>query len=296
MGRWPKGIGLLVGLGLWLSSSALAEDYEVRLLRPAKVGQTCRESATGTQKQKLTVTMNGQVAQEKTDEFTIEFESEITVLEVDKNGEVSKESHSVIKCDTVRDGARDVLLAPGSILVATASETGTKFEAQGGPVAPNIAQALELVISVDKDGETDDQMYGTRERRKVGDTWPINPEAMASNLRRHKAEAQKENVDGTMTLAGLIKVGEVQCLDVRGAITFKNVGVPMGPGFKTQKQSANLSFEAKVPVDTSLGRPGESSKMHMELRATGKPNPHAGEVTLDLVLDKASTRRRTFPK
>jgi hypothetical protein len=296
MGRWAKGVGLMAALGLGLSLSALAQDYEIRLHRPAKVGQTYRESSVGTLKQKLTVTMNAQVVQQKTDDLKIEFESEVTIVEVDKNGQASKESHSVIKCETVRDGARDVLLAPGSILVASAGETGTKFEAQGGPVAPNVAQALELVISVEKDSETDDQVYGTRERKKVGESWPMNSEAMASNLRRHKAEAQKENIEGTVKLASVAKVGAVQCLDIQGAISMKNIGLPMGPGFKTQKQSANITFEAQVPVDTSLGRPGESTKMHMELQAKGKPNPNAGEVTLDLTVDKSATRHRTFPK
>lgn len=296
MGRWAQGAGLVLGLGLWVGLSALAQDYEIRVHRPVKVGQTYHESSVGSQKQKMAVTVNGQVVQQSTDEFTIEFESDVTVVEVGKNGEASKESHSVSKCETVREGNREVLLAPGSILTVSAQESGMKFEAQGGPVAPNVAQALEVVISIQKDAETDDQLYGTQERKKVGDSWPVNAEAVASNLRRTKAEAKKDNVGGSATLAGLVKVGAIQCLEVRGAITLKNVGVPMGPPFKTKTQSAEMTFDIKVPVDLALGRPEESSKMHMDLEATGKPNPAGPEAILNLTIDKSYTRHRTFPK
>jgi len=298
MRRWARArvVGVMGGLGLWLSLSALAQDYEIRLHRPDKVGQKYRQSATGSEKLTLVVSLDGEVVERKSEDMTVEFESEVTVLQVDKDGQATKESHSVIKCEVVRNGAREALLAPGLILTATADDNETKFEAQGGRVAPEVAEALQLVISIEKDAGNDDDAIGTRERKKIGESWHVNPEAVAQDLRRQKVEVTKQSVSGTVTLAGLVKVGGIDCLDVRGTMTLKDIRPPLEEGFRVDNSDARITFSMKPPVDLTIGRIEEAMKMTLNLRATGRVKGQEGEATLVLTSEKSGVFRRTYPK
>jgi len=291
-----KVAGAVLTFGLWLSSTALAQDYEIRLHRPATVGQKYRMSAAGRQSRKDTVTQGGQAAQAKSQGFSLEFESVVTVLETDKKGMATKESHTVAKCVKIQGGARKSLVPKGTVIVGSATEKATVFESGGRPVAPEVREALSLVIDLSKGGATADEIFGTRERKKVGQSWNMNTGAAAKDLHREGIEIRKEDIRGATTLEKVGKVGQTECLQIRGEMTLKNLMLPLPPWLKLEKSAGHARVSGKFPLDTSIGVLEMSLEMSLTFRAKGKPDPNAQEVIVESSLQSRVTKQRTYLK
>ena len=58
--------------------------------------------------------------------------------------------------------------------IALAFRTKTLFEIEGAPASGKVSKALDLVVNITSGGPTDDDIFGTTERKKAGDSWPIN--------------------------------------------------------------------------------------------------------------------------
>jgi hypothetical protein len=191
------------------------------------------------------------------------------------------------------------LVPKGSVITASWDGREQAFEMAGGALEPDTEESLKLLdlLTDDPDGPTDDEVFGTKERKKVGDRWEGNSELMAKDLARLGLTAKKEDLKSSVTLEKVVTLGKTECLQLSGLITCDKFAPPLPPEFSVDKSMLKMNFAGKIPTAASLVLPAEdSADMTITLTARGKPDPNAEEVVLQITNEWSLTGRVTEPK
>ena len=292
-----RGLRLIAGLwalGFLGTSVALAQDYEIKLTRPMKVGAEYHIAAVGHSSMKSTIKVNGKVVEEQSKNFSVDFESDDKALEVDKNGEPSKVSLTVDKCILKQGGAEKPLLAKGAVVIASLKDDETVFEIAGQPVDAETAEALDLVVGLGRNRASDDEIFGTKERKKVGDRWAMNAELAAKELQdvMKGSTVKKEDVAGTVTLDKVVKVGTTDCLQISAEMTVSNVTMP---DRKVAQMKVQAHFLGLFPIDFSKDITEESDSITMSITVKDKPDPDGPEIVVESVAEQSLNVKTTHP-
>ena len=292
-----RGLRLIAGLwalGFLGTSVALAQDYEIKLTRPMKVGAEYHIAAVGHSSMKSTIKVNGKVVEEQSKNFSVDFESDDKALEVDKNGEPSKVSLTVDKCILKQGGAEKPLLAKGAVVSASAKDDKKVFEIAGQPVDAETAEALDLVVGLGRNRASDDEIFGTKERKKVGDRWAMNAELAAQDLQdaMKGSTVKKEDVAGTVTLDKVVKVGTTDCLQISAEMTVNNVTMP---DMEVAQMKVQAHFSGLFPIDLSKDIMEESGSLTMSITAKAKPDPDGPEMVIESVAEQSLNVKITHP-
>src|SRR5690349_16910901 len=107
-----KFVGLIV-LGSVSAVAQEAPDYAIKLQQPLKSGQRYKLTATGRDTSTNSMTVADEVVKKESENSTYEFESIVTVIEVDAGGRPTKESHSVTKFFKSKGGTNQSLFSKG---------------------------------------------------------------------------------------------------------------------------------------------------------------------------------------
>jgi hypothetical protein len=281
MRRGLSMVAAIVAVGFLFSSIAAAQDYQIKLNRPEKVGNEFRMSAVSSQSTLTTVKAEGGAPQQMNEAGTVALDAGVKVIEIDKNGSPSKIILTVETC-TLKKGeaAAAEVLAKGTVVTAFSKDGVPVFEIGGKPVTPDVAKALAIVVHLGDGGVTDDEIFGANQRKKVGDQWPINSEVAAKDLVKKDMPITKENLTGTVKLESAAKVDATDCLDIRAQMSGKNIAVPMPPGLKVEEGSLEASFAQKIPVDPGARPLEQSLDITMKVAAKGKPDATGPEMTI----------------
>lgn len=287
---------LTAAVGLWLCPAALAQDYEIRLQRPMKVGQEFQVSATGRESQKATVSVGGQVVKNENQESAIEIEASVKVLEIDKNGTPSKESLVIGKCLAVKGETRTPLAPADAVVTASLVNNEPTFEIDGQKVSPEAQRALAQVFTLGKGGPTDDHIFGTAERKKIGDRWAMNSQLAAEDAARSGLTVKNEDVTGAVTLEKVVKVGDTECLQLSVTMDIAKIVPPAPPGLKIEKGTVHAQMSGKFPTNAALYTQEKSEALTITVVMKGKPQPDAPEILVDTVAERQTTAKYTYPK
>jgi hypothetical protein len=141
-------------------------------------------------------------------------------------------------------------------------------------------QALKLLFTFDEMDaqETDDDIFGPKEKMKVGDSWKINPKALAASAQRDKVTIDPKKAAGKTTLAGVVKVRGHECLEVKGQFTVKDVRPPLKlpRGLRLTKSEMTGSIRSKLPVDPKM----PELELHMAMNITMEITDRRNGTTL----------------
>ena len=123
----------------------------------------------------------------------------------------------------------------------------------------DLTQILEMFISVSRLGQTDDDLYGSAERKKVGDSWPINGKYV-EEVYRDDPKVHVENVTGETKLERVDQraTGEVQTITLHS--TAKSVP-PTIQGMVADEASKELDWSTEFPVDLHQQPLGDTVKI-----------------------------------
>ena len=286
--------GFFMSLSFVFCPAIDAQSYEVVLARPTKAGATHKIEASGYEHDKMIVTAGDQVVDQKDEEVTVELTASVTVLEVDERGRPARSKLNIDKSTVTRGTATGPLLPPGTEVVVSLNDNKDVYTVGGSPVAEDVGKALSVVYSLPKAKESDDDIFGTREKKKVGDAWQINAELAALSLKDVGLRVNKDDIEGGAALKGVTKVGQAECLDVEAWLNIKSVDLQLPGGFNVVEGRIQAKLAGKFPTDKALGRLEEAEQFSMTLKATGKPDPNGPEVVLDINNSKRSTTRLTY--
>ena len=237
---------------LLFAVAALAQDYEIRIgCQRCNVGSKQRIQITGTELMKTVISAANQPDQVTEEGFTVQFTADATVLETDAKGHITAKSFSVVSSKITQDGVTKPLLPPGSVILAKVQGEEKVFHLNGKPVDDNLKKVLSFVIQLYSGGLDDNELFGTRERKKVGESWSISDEAMMKFLKEFELKLPKEELKSKMTLVNV----EDNHLHISGTLAAKNGQVLLPEGFKSETSEVGMDFFGKYPfgkVDDSL--------------------------------------------
>jgi hypothetical protein len=175
------------------------------------------------------------------------------------DGRPTKQSLVVTRFKRTENGTLKILAGSGSIVIASA-ENGKRVFSLNGTGVDSIEQgALELVTDLEAPAPNDDLMFGTHDRKKIGDSWPINANLMIRTLNQNSSQ-KINSLKGKATLKDVVQEAGGPALIVDVDI----IAVPgFPPGVVVDQASATVKLSAHFPVDTALGKPEESTDMKM---------------------------------
>jgi len=182
----------------------------------------------------------------------------VTVLKVNKVGSVSQ-MKLMVDSFTITEGK----FTEGAVIIGEEKDDKNQFELWdeesklGVPLQDGIAvDALKLLFTLDdaEDKETEDDVFGTKDKKKVGDSWKINAKALAESADNDKVKIDPKNVTGKISLAGVIKAGGHECLELKGNFTVKGLKPPADflRNLRVINSEMTGRVHSKIPVDASL--------------------------------------------
>ena len=296
---------------LCVCAGAAAQDkpddkaYEVKFARPVKVGMKYAMTTDGALVRETTIKRGAVTQKQPEDGYGIHLEGTVEVLALDDIGEEAKVSVVVDKCTRTTSEGETELVAKGKVLVAEGKGKDTKFSLQdGGELTKDATDALDLVLSLDtNDKLTDDDLLGTKDRKKVGDSWPVTSENIAKDSERVGVVVKPEDVAGSFRIDGVEKKDDVECLKLSGNLKVKNLvtkadeneddGLP--EGFVVEGGSMEAKYAGLFPVDTSVGSLAESASMTFVTHVKGKGAGGENDVvTVESRVQRAVDMKRRF--
>lgn len=266
------------------ASVAFAQDYEILMTRGARAGEKYELSASGILNEQMAMSSQGKTLQTNSSSFAMKLEATAEVLEVDDRKDESRISLLISRCTVSGqgdDGEKEVL-KKGARVVAQMREGKQEFLVDGQAASGEAAKVLSHFISL-RTGETnDDHIFGTKERRKVGDSWPVNSVKAAADLSTKGMKVAKEDITGRTTLEKLVEVDGRKCLKINAGIKMSRIGLALPAGFEIEKSNMSATFSGEFPVDPSIRRLAEEMAMTVAITAKGRPGPEAPEISLSI--------------
>lgn len=262
--------------------------YTIKLARARKPGDKYKLTSKG--KSSLKITQDGKpLPQSK--EYTWDYEAEVTVKAVSAKGESTAEDHKVIKLEITAKGATKTPIAKDAVVVATVKDGKEHFAVDGKPLGRKVRAVLKDIVNLDDgDGIDEEKVFGTADKKKVGDSWDVNvKDLVASWEAKFKGSAlplKAENITGKVTLAGDKEMNGIKALQLTMIVTMKNVAPPMGP-VKAEKGDMTVSLEGWIPQDpASNAGNGGTKKMTMHIEgAVG-----AAKIVTDMLQESTDTQ------
>jgi hypothetical protein len=251
--------GILFVLAGWGAAAAApppvsSTDYAVRLARPSAAGQKRLAVGSLQSEDRLTGTRAGAPSDQR-QTSTIRYVVATEILEVSARGNAQRATLSVRRLTKESGGTTVELAKPGEMVTARLAGRERVFELQGAPLAPDLQQALGAAVPVRADDEpTDDDLFGTAQRRRVGESWPANG-GLFARFGATSLTFDPKDVTGTATLAGVKPVGGVPCLEVRWKLEARHGAFKPGSlpeGFTGTTTSMSVTGSTLVPVDVTL--------------------------------------------
>lgn len=243
---------------LLCSFSAAAQDYEIHLDPPSKVGDKYSLSAAGSLRLRMKFTSGEQIVREIDDGFNLELTAEATVLTVDALGAATSKSFKITSSKLTRDKTTQTLLPNGSIVLARLQDGHTLFEMNGKPVDDEVAKALSTVIALhSSDSISDDAMFGTRGKKRVGESWDLDVEATMAFIKSLGGQARKEDIKGK----SVFEEAKNNHLIISSSMDVVNVSLPLSAGYTGDTGEIHSEFSSVLPLPNSDGSVETSNKV-----------------------------------
>ena len=228
--------------------------FVIRLARAMKVGDTFAYSADATVVQTMTANLSGQTRTLPPRSISVHFEGTEKILAVSARGEPTRVSYAVDKC-TTREGKQEVaVVQPGRVVTVEAGKWKPLINVEGGGLTIQNEMLLRALVSVPNEGQaSDDDCFGTKTVQKVGDTWAVPADGLLRALAAAGgAKVKKQDISGTMKVAGTETVDGVLCLRVQGKVKvdhFLPPGTELPQGSRMQDSAYEFKFTRLLPVD-----------------------------------------------
>jgi len=275
-----------------LSTAAFAQDYAIKLHRPEKAGNEYKLSVTAKQSQAMDMAVNGVSQKNQKKEIEAQFDGTEKILEVDAKGKETKVTLTVEKFTVTTDGASSEALPKGAVVTASmGADKKPAYEVDGKAVDPSAAQALSLVVELSKGGPTDDELFGTTDRKKKGESWTPDPAMIQKSLTETADGAVVGDVNAKFTFDDV--TGDA--MTVNGHVT-GSVKPPLPPSFTVDQSSMDVTLKGIFPVDVNKIPPAESDES-MTFSFTAHTDAPSGEkVVMKMTMSQSATRKVTAPK
>ncbi len=281
-------ITTLAALILAIPLAAFAEDFEIRLHRTSKVGFRTRVSGKITH-QVLVKAIDGDDERQLTNKRAVAvFDFEVKVLEVGKLEMPSKVEVTVNRFQQLTDDVEVDLFDKGARIVAKHDKGRKVFETEKGEPSREIAEILGHLLSLEVEGDVKaDESFGTRDRKKVGETWEINRAATIRALTLGGFHVEEKNLRGQTRLESVSDHRLGRCLVLAATLEATKLSPPDGPQQRSKLIDGAISVKTKtwLPVDSML-QAVDVEKTEIGFMTFAAPNSAPGMIRVEMNTQK----------
>jgi len=263
-----------IALAIFLfSPSAQAEEqaYTIRLSRPTKVGDRFRLIANSRHAERVAIFIGEVPVKTRIDDYNVELNGTLTALEVARNGNVGKSALVIEKLMFTSGGETKALFGSGTTAIVSDNGERRVYTINDMPADALAEKALRAVLSgAISSGPTDDEAFGTEDKKRVGDSWQVNRDLLVKSLyEKGKLSVDIADVQGLMTLQGVVKGGPRDYLVIGGSINIERFTVPLPPEFNAQEGKIEINFSGRFPAAEERTRLSQSLQMTAWFSAVG---------------------------
>jgi hypothetical protein len=275
------------------------QSYDVVLTRPAVVGERFSISGEGAMIRETAMIVDGTRKEQAPAGAGIKLTGTAEVLAVTPKGKVTKLSVTVDRCTRVSGPEEAELLPKESVVFAEADGKDTKFSRKDGELPPDASELLDLLfqLSADDSRGTDDELFGTRGKRAVGDTWPVNAKRATKDFAAEDITVAESDVSGTVKLDGVDREGGVERLRLSGLMKVANMNPAkvdwLPDGFKMEAGSMDFKFTVALPAEPKRdGTTDETMSARHAMTYSGQV-PGGQAVRTEVTMQRAAQMKRT---
>ena len=248
-----------VAIATVLSTAVAAQDkdYRIRFSRPFAVGEQFSINISNEENKDNKLIIQDKLKQHQVEHTTTVLEAEEKILDVDKQGRITKAVYAVAKCTFTSKEKSSVLLKKGTVLTAFIRDDETVFEIDGKPAEETTTARLRSLISLHKYEDSEDDIFGTKERKKPGDKWPVNRKAFINLYEKHLSKDKvdtplsEKDVAGTFYFDRILNKNNAECMELVGNVRILKYPLPFPKKFKMKDHSFRFRFSGIMPVDTA---------------------------------------------
>ena len=249
-----------------------AEDaYEIRLARAMKAGDRFDISVKMALDDSLVTSFDGADVEDDKTVAACRLTGELKIVSVTSKGQPMEVRLKLKTVECIQDGQPSAFFKVGDELHLKKEEPDNVVEVNGEPAEDLQAQVIESILNVEGEGEvSDDDVFGTTEKVKVGAEWPLNAKAAVTDFARQGiTELKPEDFKGATKLVQVTTFENQPALRVRmeSKVNAKGAALSSLPeGVKAVRFLAELSGEIDLPVDlhSNSGRTKGMSKLEVD--------------------------------
>lgn len=279
---------LIVATGSLVAAPIVAKDYKIKLHRPEKVGNRYRLSVTDTSKEMLVITKAGEVLKRESKATKAQLDAIVEVQKVDKVGDPVKLK---VRIEKLIDGKGVELLTRGQIVLGEVIEKKVVFRIKDGKLGDVAKKALRSTVDLKTiDRPSLDNAFGTKEPRRVGDSWKLNPSAAAKYLKM-----DPKNISGNVTLAAIKNVGGYTCYECLAKVKITDVpGAEklIKQGFEIKSAKGVVRWDAIYSTDQTTPVLKEDMGLNFDTEFRGVKGAVKG-LLVRMTLEAKRTRMRS---
>ena len=214
----------------------------------------------------------------------------------------SDQGHPVTVCykittltGTLKKSGQDQKLTlpdKGETVIANFQEGKAIFSVNGKQLGDNEASVLGALIELNdaKTASDDDACYGSTDRKKVGEHWKVDPQAVARELAKKSMVTAPDNVDGSVTFVQVKDVAGAPAIRLALDVNVKGMTLPLPDMVKVDSSTVHVTGGIIVPVDPNGPGLAEQTKLEMVANLSINQNGQSVKITsTDSLFKEAST-------
>jgi hypothetical protein len=242
-----------------------AQTYAIRMAPPVETGKIYSVTTIGHKIDKVSV--GGQVV--KAADYQISFEGRALVLEVDSRSRPVKIVFTVDKFTKMEAGATIALLEAGAQVIADGKQAKPIY-LKDGSLEESVREAFGLVYSAHKpDDFTDDDIFGAKEVKSIGQKWPINRSLAIQSFKGNGIVIPADRLNGTVSLEAIDKIGNADCLSLRSEMTASRIALSSLPeGFIVDSSSMTAVLRGCFPLESRGLHGREGAEVTVEMHGS----------------------------
>jgi len=244
------------------TTSAFAEDYRIQFSRPMKAGDRYWLVATEKKNRSVEIIRDGNVVQRSDESTTVTLKAIVEILKVDRHGGPLRKTVTI---ERFVDDQGTKLLNEGDVVLAETMNGKTVYRLDEKDLPARAEEHLADLIKT-KSGTkiSDDALFGSKEKRRVGESWTVN-----SQLAAKQFGLKPNAVTGKVTFVGMEKFAGMQCLktvtDLRLRKTPKAERLTK-QGFRVKVGEVRMQFTDLLPINPDEFSP--KTAMQATVKAT----------------------------
>jgi len=266
------------------------ETYEIRLVRPMKAGDRFDVAVKMALDDSMATSFDGDETEDNKTVAACRLTGELRIVEVTSKGLPTEVRLKLKTVECIENGEPAEFFKAGDELHLKKDQPENVTEVNGEPAEDIQSQVIEAILGVEAEGEvTDDDVFGTTQKVKIGAEWAANPIAAVADLARDEITGIKPSeFKGTTKLVEMTRFENQPALRLRmeSKVNAKYASLPALPeSVKAIRFLAEFSGETDLPTDphSNSGRTKGMSKLEVD---------GAGKIEQDGVERKVAVKIR----